>query len=99
ENTSFWSRRVYEVKRLIYSFLINYNMIGNIADEESENVTLTLWIGTGRDQANVIKSLIDDTLTGTTDINVNVQLVDMSTLLRATLAGEGPDVAIQVGPT
>ncbi len=99
ENTSFWSRLVYEVKRLIYSFLINYNMIGNIADEDSENVTLTLWIGTGRDQANVIKSLIDDTFTGTTDINVNVQLVDMSTLLRATLAGEGPDVAIQVGPT
>ena len=60
-------------------------MIGNIADEDSENVTLTLWIGTGRDQANVIKSLIDDTFTGTTDINVNVQLVDMSTSLRQPL--------------
>lgn len=99
ENNSFWSRLVYEFKRLIYSFLIDYNMIGNIAEEDDENVTLTLWIGTGRDQANVIKSLIDDTFTGTKNINVNVQLVDMSTLLRATLAGEGPDVAIQVGPT
>ncbi|TAH69559.1 MAG: extracellular solute-binding protein [Anaerolineaceae bacterium] len=99
DNTSFWARLSYEFERLIYSFLIDYNMIGNIADEDSENVTLTLWIGTGRDQANVIKSLIDDTFTGNYDINVNVQLVDMSTLLRATLAGEGPDVAIQVGPT
>lgn len=99
ENTSFWSKIIYEIKRLIYSFLINYNMIGNIAAEDSENVTLTLWIGTGRDQANVIKSLIDDTFTGKKNINVNVQLVDMGSLLRATLAGEGPDVAIQVGPT
>lgn len=32
-------------------------------------------------------------------INVNVQLVDMNTLLRAELAGEGPDVAIQVANT
>src|SRR5690606_10945073 len=99
ENTSFWSKLVYEIKRLFYSFIIDYNMIGNVTDEDSENVTLTLWIGTGRDQANVIKSLIDDTFTNETDINVNVQLVDMGTLLKATLAGEGPDVAIQVGPT
>ena len=99
ENNSFWAKLGYELKRMFYSFIIDYNIIGNIADEDSENVTLTLWIGTGRDQANVIKSLIDDTFTSNTDINVNVQLVDMSTLLRATLAGEGPDVAIQVGPT
>ena len=99
ESTSFWARLVYEIKRLVYSFLIDYNMIGNIAEEDTENVTLTLWIGTGRDQANVIKALIDDKFTRETDISVNVQLVDMSTLLKATLAGEGPDVAIQVGPT
>lgn len=99
EHTSFWSRLGYEIRRLFYSFIINYNMIGNIADKDSDNVTLTLWIGTGRDQANVIKSLIDDTFTTETDINVNVQLVDMGTLLKASLAGEGPDVAIQVGPT
>lgn len=99
KNNSFWARLAYEFKRLIYSFLIDYNMIGNIAEDDSDKVTLTLWIGTGRDQANIIKSLIDDTFTSDTDISVNVQLVDMSTLLRATLAGEGPDVAIQVGPT
>ncbi|HKL79252.1 MAG TPA: extracellular solute-binding protein [Mobilitalea sp.] len=99
DNTTFWDRLFYEIKRLFYSFVIDYNMIGNVAKDDHENVTLTLWIGTGRDQANVIKSLIDDTFTNETDINVNVQLVDMSTLLKATLAGEGPDVAIQVGPT
>jgi len=99
EKTSIFARIGYEIKRLFYSFIINYNMIGNVADKDSDSVTLTLWIGTGRDQANVIKSLIDDTFTSKTGINVNVQLVDMSSLLKAYMAGEGPDVAIQVGPT
>ena len=99
EGSSWFSRLLYEIKRLFYSFIIDYNQIGNIADSNTEGTTITLWVGTGRDQANVIKNLIDESFTSTTNINVNVQLVDMSTLLKASLAGEGPDVAIQVGPT
>ena len=100
-NTGFFAKVFYEVKRLFYSFIIDYNQIGNVAKESEakEADTITLWIGSGRDQANVIKSLIDETFTNQTGINVNVQLVDMSTLLRATLVGEGPDVAIQVANT
>ncbi|MBO4506137.1 MAG: extracellular solute-binding protein, partial [Lachnospiraceae bacterium] len=41
----------------------------------------------------------DETFTNKNGISVNVQLVDMSTLLKATLVGEGPDVAIQVANT
>lgn len=99
KGAGWWSRFVYELKRLFYSFIVDYNQIGNIADENDNNPTITLWIGTGRDQANVVKALIDENFTPNTNINVNVQLVDMSTLLKAELAGEGPDVAIQVGPT
>ena len=98
ENTSWFKKLIYELKRLFYSFIIDYNQVGNVAEDSSGN-TITLWIGTGRDQANVIKTLIDETFTNKTGINVNVQLVDMSTLLRAELAGEGPDVAIQVANT
>ena len=43
--------------------------------------------------------MIDESFTNEYGVNVNVQLVDMSTLLRAELAGEGPDVAIQVANT
>lgn len=98
-STGFFSKLKFEMQRLYYSFVIDYNQIGNVAEEDEESVTLTLWVGTGRDQANVVKSLIDDHFTNETNINVNVQLVDMNTLLRATLAGEGPDVAIQVANT
>lgn len=98
-SAGFFSKLKFEIQRLYYSFVIDYNQIGNVAEDDEESVTLTLWVGTGRDQANVVKSLIDDHFTNETNINVNVQLVDMNTLLRATLAGEGPDVAIQVANT
>ena len=99
ENASFFDKVGYECRRLFYSFIIDYNQIGNVIEEEDDNATLTLWIGSGRDQANVIKAMIDEGFTNEHGINVNVQLVDMNTLLRAELAGEGPDVAIQVANT
>ncbi len=103
-NDSWWSKLIHEIKRLFYSFIIDYNMIGNVSD--GDDVTaITLWIGTGRDQANVIKDMLDETFAPKTytdkngqtyHISVNVMLVDIGTLLQATLAGSGPDVAIQV---
>lgn len=98
EKTGFWAGLWHEICRLFYSFIIDYNQIGNVSSDE-DSTAITLWIGTGRDQANVIKSMIDATFTPVSGINVNVQLVDMNTLLRATLAGQGPDVAIQVPNT
>ena len=88
EGDNFFTRVGFEIQRLFYSFIIDYNQIGNVIEDEDKTV-LTLWIGTGRDQANVIKSLIDKDFTSEYGININVQLVDMNTLLRATLARRG----------
>lgn len=93
---SFWNYLTHELKSLYYSFVIDYNQIGNIAEDE-ETQTITVWIGSGRDQANVLKELIDEDFTKNTGIGVNVMLVNMSTLLQATLAGQGPDVAVSLG--
>lgn len=95
-NDGFFAKLVHEIKKLYYSFIIDYNVIGNIADDD-EMKTITVWIGSGRDQANILKSLADERFTYETGISVNVMLVDMGTLLQATLAGKGPDVAIGVG--
>lgn len=98
EKTGFFKKLGHEIKRLFYSFIIDYNRIGSVSGNEDE-AALTLWIGSGRDQANVIKQLIDESFTPVTGVSVNVQLVDMNTLLKASLVGEGPDVAIQVAAT
>ncbi len=97
-DAGFFSGLIHEIKRLYYSFVIDYNNIGSVSTDENA-AALTLWVGSGRDQANVIKALIDETFTNKTGISVNVQLVDMNTLLKAKLVGEGPDVAIQVANT
>jgi ABC-type glycerol-3-phosphate transport system substrate-binding protein len=94
-NNSIFHRIWFELQRLFFSFIIDYNQIGNVSDTRDAD-TITLWIGSGRDQASVIKTLIDETFTPIYNINVNVMMVDMSTLLQATLAGQGPDVAVQV---
>lgn len=90
-----FSKIAYEISRLFYSFIIDYNRVGSVSDSKDDE-TITLWIGSGRDQANIVKSMIDRSFTKDSLINVNVMLVDMSTLLQASLAGQGPDVAIQV---
>lgn len=92
-NNTVLKRVWHEISRLWYSFIVDYNQVGNIIEDGD---VITLWIGSGRDQANVIKALIDERFTRDTGIGVNVMLVDMSTLLQASLAGQGPDVAIQV---
>jgi len=99
EGSGWWDGLKHEAVRLYYSFIIDYNQVGNVAGDDSEMPVLTLWIGTGRDQANVIKAMIDEEFTPLHEIAVNVQLVDMNSLLRATLSGQGPDVAIQVANT
>ncbi len=92
-----WAARMWhEFKRFAYSFVIDYNAIGNMSDENAQR-SITVWIGSGRDQAQTIKAMIDETFTPQTGINVDLKLVQMHHLLPATLAGEGPDVAMQVG--
>lgn len=95
-SASFLAKGLHELRSFIYSFLINYNDIGNVSHDKA-NKSITVWIGSGRDQAQVIKAMIDDTFTPRTGISVNLKLVQMNVLLPGTLSGQGPDVAMQVG--
>lgn len=96
EVSNSWTAKVWHnMQKLYYSFIVDYNAIGNVS-EDKEARTITVWVPTGRDQANTIKALIDESFTPDTGINVNLMLVQPDVLLRATLSGEGPDVAMQV---
>ena len=95
-DASFMDKIAHEIGSFFYSFIEDYNSIGDVAEEE-ESEAITVWIGTGRDQAQVLKSMIDDTFTPESNVHVNLKLVQMHVLLPATLAGQGPDVAMQVG--
>ena len=88
-----FKRLWHELRSFIASFFEDYNNVGNVFDESK---SITVWVGLGRDQAQIIKSMIDDQFTPNTGISVNLSLVQ-GALLQATLAGKGPDIALNVG--
>jgi ABC-type glycerol-3-phosphate transport system substrate-binding protein len=95
---SWWRQILHEILTLFFSFIIDFNTVGTaIEGEEARNIEV--WIGTGRDQANVIKQMIDESFTSETNIGVKFMLVDVATLLPATVARQGPDVTLSVWNT
>lgn len=88
----------YEMRRFAASFFNDYDSIGS-GNKSNDAKTITVWVATGRDQAQILRSLIDDTFTPYNNIYVDVQLVPQNVLLQATLANKGPDVALQVTET
>lgn len=90
---TFMEQTVHEVRAFFASFSEDYTTIGDVSDDRQ---SVTVWIGSGRDQAQVLKSMIDDTFTPQTGIQINLKLVQMGALLPATFTGEGPDVALQI---
>ena len=102
----FFSRLWFMVQAFFASFSNDYTSVGSTG--ESDRV-ITVWLGngqittgteqvtaTGRDQANVIKKLAESGFSPQQGIGVNIQLVASSSLLTATLANKGPDVALSV---
>ena len=76
------------------SYTEDYDSIGNTKQSDK---SITVWITTGRDQAQVLKSLIDDSFYTGVEYFREAELVPGNILLPATLADEGPDVAMQIG--
>lgn len=86
------SKMGHGIRAFVGSFSHSYSEVASEGDAGS-GVTLTVWMGKGRDQANVMKRLIDSYFTPESGIAVNISLVE-GALVKATLAGQGPDVNI-----
>lgn len=95
DNSSFFDNMVHEVKAFVASFIVDYNAVGDVYDENDEVVTV--WITSGRDQGTILKTMIDDTFTPETGIKVNVEIVDAGAILSAVMAGRGPNIILSVG--
>ena len=109
-NANFIERIVHEIRAFFASFFEDYEYIGDISDK---NKAVKVWVATGRDQAEIIQDLVRDYFTPATGIEVNVALVkgsmvqtlnstskstpEQGALMQATMAGQGPEVALFVG--
>jgi ABC-type glycerol-3-phosphate transport system substrate-binding protein len=99
----FFQQLFHEIKAFLASFFEDYDSIGEVYEGEAIDVwiladgaNITSMNGSGRDQATVIKNLVDNYFVLESKIPVNVKLVNKDVLLSATLAGRGPDVALNV---
>lgn len=90
-----------EIQKFYMSFVSDYNSIGSTLDQsvtsELKKTEIEVWTTTSREQAQIIRSLVDDDFTAKYGIPVKVKLVVAGTLLPATLAGTGPDIAMGNG--
>lgn len=77
----------------ISSFVEDYSMI---SDETYGGEALNVWIGLGRDQAQIVKDLVENYFTPRYNIKVNLSLVQQG-LVEAIAAGKGPDIMLYCG--
>lgn len=90
DKSNIFSILKYYITQFLYSFEMDYANVGN--QEADVDKEITVWISSGRDQADIIRQLVNESFTPEYGIGVNVQLVDASSLMPATLADVGPDV-------
>ncbi len=93
---SFW----FEIKLFFASFITDYSAIGTTDEKDSSDNRIQVWVVTGRDQAQIIRNLVDNKFTPQSAnnpedrIHVDLKLVSGGTLLPSVLAGVGPDVSL-----
>jgi len=80
----------FSIVRFLISFSNDYSSISSSNSEKSIDV----WVNWGRDQAQVLSSLVERSFTPKTGISVNIKLVNAS-VIQAVLSGKGPDCLLR----
>lgn len=93
---NFFQTMWFEVEMFFASFTADYNTLG-LMEEVDEDNSIIVWTTTGRDQANIIRSMVNNDFTKNSGIAVSLKLVAGGSLLPSVLAGVGPDVSMGHG--
>lgn len=99
-NPNFFKSTWFGIKAFVMSFFFDYDKVGSV-ELVAGAPTIEVWFLTsdtaGREQANALRTLIDETFSSAEhNIQVDLRLVRPDVLLPATVAGRGPDIAINV---
>ena len=87
---NFFGQIFFSFKKFLQSFSADYN---NISATDSGK-KISIWVNWGRDQAQVLNSLIQSSFTPEYKINVEVKVVN-ATMVQAVLSGNAPDCFLQ----
>lgn len=93
----FFESIAFSVKRFFYSFVRDYQAVGT-TQGSGDGESLKLWVNWGQDQALALNTLISDSFTEQTGIQVNLQVTNAS-LINGLLAGNFPDIVLNLART
>lgn len=85
---------VAETQRFFATFFHSTSSVVSDSDGSGARSVKVWMASSGREQAQIIQNMIDETFSPNTDIAVTLQLIPTDVVLRAALAGNGPDVVI-----
>ncbi len=101
-DAGFFAKALHEVRSFIASFTEDYDNIGGTVASDGQDPVI-VWLETGagltgsRDNATILKQLIDDMYTEETGIIVSTRLVAGGSLLPSVLSGIGPEICLARG--
>lgn len=89
---NFFEEFAFGFQAFIGSFFEDYTMLSDTSEK-----SLNVWVSLGRDQATVVKDLVDNDFNqNNSGVQASINLVQ-GAILEATLAGKGPDIALFLG--
>ena len=91
--SGFW----HSIKSFWMSFFRNYDRMGASSETYDASDSIEVWLASGRDQAQIVRNLVNNNFTPEYGHAVNIKLVAAGTLLPSVLADMGPDVYIGLG--
>lgn len=101
--STFFEKAWATIENFINSFFKDYNALGNTGTET--HTTINVWIGRGKDWAEILKNLSDSNFTDESGVAVQMNIIpsgqlastgSVNPLLLAISAGKAPDVALGV---
>ena len=88
---NFFDDFLFSAKRFLYSFVKDY---GSVSDSSTKENSLEVWVNWGRDQAQVLNTLVQTSFVPNYKTSVTVKVVNAS-MVQAVLSGKGPDIFLQ----
>ena len=88
----FWSALSYSFQRFAASWDEDYSSLSSTTGDDA----IEVWVSLGRDQAQVVKDLVESEFQQQYNVPISINLV-VGGVVEATLADKGPDVALFLG--
>ncbi len=93
----FFKNLWFSIVSFFCSYATDYSTVGK-SEAQDSNAQLTVWLQTGRDQAEVIRGLVNTSFSKEYKTSINLKVVSTG-LLQSVLSGNAPDVVFDCPET